>query len=79
MPYEKLYLNNNKDDIIEDLVKEIDINNRKGDNNKNYVNNLKNILQSDTNFRTKFTTYNNETLLNAKKRKPFINQKRKRK
>ena len=79
MPYEKLNLNNNKDDIIEDLVKEIDINNKKGDNN-NDNNNLKNIfLQCDINFSTKVTTYNNETLSNDKKRKTFINKKTKRK
>ena len=80
MPYEKLNLDNNKNDIIEELVNEIRINNKKvDDNNKDYVN-LKNIfLHWDTNFSTKYTSYKNETLSNKKKFKTFINKKTKRK
>ena len=80
MPYEKLNLDNNKYDIIEELVNEIKINNKKvDDNNKDDIN-LNNIfLQCDTNFSTKYTTYNNETLSNKKKCKTFINKKTKRK
>ena len=79
MPDEKINLDDNKGDIIEELVKEIKINNKSDENNKNDKN-LKNIfLQCDTNFSTKFITYNNETLSNDKKGKTFINKKTKRK
>ena len=81
MPYEKLNLDNNKNDIIEELVNEIKINNKKDDDCNNNDNNLKNIFlqNNNTNFSTKFTTYNNETLSDGKKHKTFINKKTKRK
>jgi len=48
----------NKNDIIEELVNEIKINNKKVDENNKDDANLKNIfLNCDTNFSTKYTTY----------------------
>ena len=80
MPDEKLDLSNNKNDIIEELVNEIKMNNKKSVDSNIDDKNLKNIFgQCNTNFSTKFTTYNNETLSNDKKRKTFINKKTKRK
>ena len=80
MPYEKLNLDNNKNDIIEELVNEIKINNKKVDENNKDDINLKNIfLHCDTNFSTKYTTYKNETLSNKKIFKTFINKMAKRK
>ena len=80
MPDEKIYLSNNKNDIIEELVNEIKINNKKSDDSNKADNKLKNIfLQCNTNFSTKISTYNNETLSNDKKGKTFINKKTKRK
>ena len=80
MPDEKLDLSNNKNDIIEELVNEIKFNNKKSDDSNNDDNNLKNVFhQCNTNFSTKVTTYNNETLSNDKRRKTFINKKTKRK
>ena len=80
MPDEKLDLSNNKNDIIEELLNEIKMNNKNSVNSNNDDNNLKNIFgQYSTNFSTKFTTYNNETLSNDKKGKTFINKKTKRK
>ena len=80
MPYEKSEISNNKGDIIEELVNEITVNKKNGDDeNKNEIN-FKNILiQNNTIFSTKFTTYNNETLSNKEKGKTFINKKTKRK
>ena len=67
MPDEKLDLSKNKNDIIEELVNEIKFNNKKSDDSNNDVNNLKNVFhQCNTNFSTKVTTYNNETLSNDK-------------
>ena len=80
MPDEKLDLSKNKNDIIEELVNEIKINNKKSDDSNKADNKLKNIfLQCNTNFSTKISTYNNETLSNDKKGKTFINKKTKRK
>ena len=80
MPDEKLDLSKNKNDIFEELVNEIKFNNKKSDDSNNDVNNLKNVFhQCNTNFSTKVTTYNNETLSNDKRRKTFINKKTKRK
>ena len=80
MPDEKIDLSNNKNDIIEELVNEIKINNKKSDDSNKADNKLKNIfLQCNTNFSTKISTYNNETLSNDKKGKTFINKKTKRK
>ena len=80
MPDEKLDLSKNKNDIFEELVNEIKFNNKKSDDSNNDVNNLKNVFhQCNTNFSTKVTTYNNETLSNDKRLKTFINKKTKRK
>ena len=80
MPDEKLDLSKNKNDIIEELVNEIKFNNKKSDDSNNDDNNLKNVFhQCNTNFSTKVTTYNNETLSNDKILKTFINKKTKRK
>ena len=80
MPDEKLDLSKNKNDIIEELVNEIKFNNKKSDDSNKADNKLKNIfLQCNTNFSTKISTYNNETLSNDKKGKTFINKKTKRK
>ena len=80
MPDEKIDLSNNKNDMIEELINEIKINNKKSDNSNKADNKLKNIfLQCNTNFSTKISTYNNETLSNDKKGKTFINKKTKRK
>ena len=80
MPDEKIDLSNNKNDMIEELVNEIKINNKKSDDSNKADNKLKNIfLQCNTNFSTKISTYNNETLSNDKKGKTFINKKTKRK
>ena len=80
MPDEKLDLSNNKNDMIEELINEIKINNKKSDDSNKADNKLKNIfLQCNTNFSTKISTYNNETLSNDKKGKTFINKKTKRK
>ena len=80
MPDEKIDLSNNKNDMIEELVNEIEINNKKSDDSNKADNKLKNIfLQCNTNFSTKISTYNNETLSNDEKRKTFINKKTKRK
>ena len=80
MPDEKLDLSKNKNDIIEELVNEIKFNNKKSDDSNNDDNNLKNVFhQCNTNFSTKVTTYNNETLSNDKRLKTFINKKTKRK
>ena len=80
MPDEKIDLSNNKNDMIEELINEIKINNKKSDDSNKADNKLKNIfLQCNTNFSTKISTYNNETLSNDKKGKTFINKKTKRK
>ena len=81
MPDEKLNISKNKNDIIEELVNEIKINNKKDDDCNNNDNNLKNIFlqNNNTNFSVKFTTYNNETLSDGKNHKTFINKKTKRK
>ena len=76
MPDEKLDLSNNKNDIIEELVNEIKMNNKKSVDSNNDVNNLKNI------FGTLILVQNLPLIImksNDKKNKTFINKKTKRK